>query len=57
VLVARQYLLRRAWGNQAAGKPERALPLFEETLKLMKAKVGPEQLSTLATMSSLASAY
>jgi len=42
------------WG---AGKLDLALPLFEETLKLMKAKLGPDHPTTLTSMNNLASAY
>ena len=42
---------------QAAGKPDLALPLFEETLELRKAKLGPEHPDTLASMNNLAVAY
>jgi hypothetical protein len=36
---------------------ELALPLFEETLKLHKAKLGPEHPDTLTSMNNLAAAY
>ena len=39
---------------QDAGKLDLALPLFEETLKLGKAKLGPEHPDTLASMNNLA---
>ena len=42
---------------RAAGKLDLALPLFEETLKLRKAMLGPEHPDTLATMNVLAVAY
>ena len=42
---------------QAAGKLDLALPLFEETLKLRKAKLGPEHPDTLTSMNNLAAAY
>jgi tetratricopeptide (TPR) repeat protein len=42
---------------QAAGKLNLALPLFEETLKLQKAKLGPDHPDTLTTMNNLALAY
>ena len=34
-----------------------ALPLFEETLKTARAKLGPEHNVTLVTMANLATAY
>jgi eukaryotic-like serine/threonine-protein kinase len=37
-----------------AGKRDLALPLFEETLKLSKAKLGPEHPDTLHSMNNLA---
>ena len=40
-----------------AGKLDLALPLFEETLKLQKAKLGPDHPDTLMSMSNLAVAY
>ncbi len=40
-----------------AGKLDLALPLFEETLKLQKSKLGPEHPDTLRAMNNLASAY
>jgi tetratricopeptide (TPR) repeat protein len=42
---------------QDAGKLDLALPLFEETLKLMKAKLGPDHPDTLTCMNQLAEAY
>ena len=42
---------------QAAGKLNLAVPLFEETLKLKKAKLGPDHPSTLLSMNNLAIAY
>jgi tetratricopeptide (TPR) repeat protein len=42
---------------QAAGKRDRALPLFEETLKLRKAKLGAEHPDTLTSMNNLAGLY
>ena len=36
-----------AGAYQAAGKLDLALPLFEETLKLRKAKLGPDHPDTL----------
>ncbi len=50
-------MLNLATAYQAAGKLDLALPLFEETLKLQKAKLGPDHPDTLTTMGSLASAY
>ena len=38
---------------RAAGKLDLALPLFEETLKLRKAKLGPDHPDTAGTMVSL----
>ena len=38
-----------AVGYQAAGKLDKALPLFEETLTLRKAKLGPDHPDTLIT--------
>jgi hypothetical protein len=40
---------------QLAGRLELALPLFEETLKLRKARLGPEHPDTLPTMNNRAS--
>ena len=42
---------------QDAGKLDLALPLFEETLKLRKAKLGPDHPDTLTSMNNLAGAY
>ena len=39
---------------QAAGKLDLALPLYEETLKLTKAKLGPDHPDTLTSMNNLA---
>ena len=36
-----------AMGYRDAGKLDQALPLFEETLKLRKAKLGPDDPDTL----------
>jgi tetratricopeptide (TPR) repeat protein len=47
--------LARAY--QKAGKPDLALPLLEETLKLNKAKFGDDHPDTLLTMNNLAGAY
>ena len=46
-----------ALGYQAAGKLDMALPLFEETLALMKAKLGPDHPDTLTSMNNLAMGY
>jgi tetratricopeptide (TPR) repeat protein len=43
-----------AWGYKTAGKLDLALPLYEETLKLRKAKLGPDHPDTLRTMNNLA---
>ena len=45
-----------AMGYQAAGKLDKALPLFEETLALMKSKLGPDHPDTLTSMNNLAGA-
>ena len=42
---------------QAAGKLDLALPLLEETLKLQKAKLGPDHPDTLTSLNNLAVAY
>jgi eukaryotic-like serine/threonine-protein kinase len=42
---------------QDVGKLDLALPLFEEALKLTKAKLGPEHPTTLNCMGNLAAAY
>ncbi|MFQ3650699.1 MAG: serine/threonine-protein kinase [Gemmataceae bacterium] len=39
------------------GANEQALPLLEETLKLTKAKLGPDHPNTLASMNNLAAGY
>jgi tetratricopeptide (TPR) repeat protein len=46
-----------ALGYQSGGKPDFALPLFEETLKLRKAKLGLDHPETLTSMNNLAMAY
>jgi tetratricopeptide (TPR) repeat protein len=46
-----------AVGYRAAGKLDQALPLIEETLRLTKAKLGPDHPQTLTSMNNLASAY
>ena len=43
-------------GYREAGKLDKALPLFEETLALMKAKLGPDHPDTLMSMNNLARA-
>ena len=40
-----------------AGQLEKALPLVEETLRLSKAKLGPEHPDTLRAMNNVASMY
>ncbi len=42
---------------EKAGKLDLAIPLDEETLKLRKAKIGPDHPDTLTTMNNLALAY
>ena len=44
-------------GYRDAGKLDQALPLFEETLKLTKAKLGPDHPDTLTSMNNLAAGY
>ena len=51
------YTHPQAQAYQSAGQLAEALPLFEQTLELMKAKLGPEHPSTLASMNNLALAY
>jgi hypothetical protein len=46
-----------ALGYRAAGKLNLALPLFEETLRLMEAKLGPDHPDTLISMHNLAEGY
>ena len=46
-----------AWAYRHAGKLDQALPLYEETLKLRKAKLGPDHPDTLGSMGNLAIAY
>ena len=46
-----------AWGYQAAGKLDLALPLYEETLKRRQAKLGPDHPGTLQSMNNLALGY
>ena len=43
-----------AKGYQAAGKLDKALPLYEETLALRKTKLGPDHPDTITSMSNLA---
>ncbi len=50
-------MINLALGYQAAGKLDLALPLLEETLKLRKAKFGPDHLETLNGMHNLAAGY
>ena len=45
-----------ALGYQAAGKLDKALPLYEETLTLRKSKLGPDHPDTLASMATWRSA-
>ncbi len=42
---------------EATGKLDLALPLFEESLRLKKAKLGPDHPDTLTSMNNLAAAY
>ena len=44
-------------GTGRPGKLDRALPLYEETLALRKAKLGPDHPDTLTSMSNLARRY
>jgi tetratricopeptide (TPR) repeat protein len=46
-----------AVGYQKAGKLDLALPLLEETLKLRRAKLGPDHPDTLTSMNNLAGGY
>jgi tetratricopeptide (TPR) repeat protein len=46
-----------ALGYQEAGKLGLALPLYEQTLKLRQAKLGPDHPDTLTSMNNLAVAY
>ena len=46
-----------ATGYLTAGKLDKALPLFEETLALQKAKLGPDHPDTLLSMNNLAGGY
>ena len=46
-----------ALAYEAAGKLDLALPLFTETLKIMKGKLGPEHPDTLTSMNNLALTY
>ena len=46
-----------AMAYRDAGRPTEALPLLEETLKLQKAKLGPDHPDTLDSMNNLAMAY
>jgi tetratricopeptide (TPR) repeat protein len=42
---------------EMTGKPELAVPLHEEVLRLRRAKVGPDHADALASMHNLAAAY
>ena len=44
-------------GYRDAGKLDKALPLFEETLALQKTKLGPDHPDTLTSMGNLALGY
>jgi tetratricopeptide (TPR) repeat protein len=46
-----------AVGYSATGKLALALPLLEETLRLLKARLGPDHPDTLMSMANLAMAY
>jgi hypothetical protein len=46
-----------ALGYKRAGRLDKALPLYRETLKLQKEKLGPDHPDTLTTMNNLASGY
>jgi tetratricopeptide (TPR) repeat protein len=46
-----------ALGYHSARKFDLALPLYEETLKLKKAKLGPDHPATLTSMGNLGKAY
>jgi tetratricopeptide (TPR) repeat protein len=46
-----------AGSYQAVGKLDQALPLYEETLALMKARLGPVHPDTLNSMTEMASGY
>ena len=46
-----------AWGYREAGKLDKALPLFEETLKRRKTKLGLDHPATLESMNALAVCY
>ncbi len=48
---------RREVRRARSGKLDLALPLFEDTLNLTKAELGPDHPRTLVSMSNLASAY
>ena len=45
------------WAYTQAGKLDLAIPIQEETLKLRKARIGPDHPDTLETMNNLAGAY
>ena len=46
-----------AMGYQEAGKLDLALPLFEETLTRIKAKLGPDHPNTVSIMNNVGTAY
>jgi len=50
-------MVNLASAYKSAGKLDRALPLWEETLALQKSHLGPDNPNTLAVMSNLAAAY
>ena len=50
-------MARLAWAYQEAGKLDLAVPLFEETLRLQRAKLGSDHPDTLLCMARLAWAY
>ena len=53
--MARKCVIAKAYHD--AGKLDLALPLFEETLKIQKAKLGPDHPDTVTIMNNLAQAY
>jgi tetratricopeptide (TPR) repeat protein len=46
-----------AGGYKNAGQFDKALPLYEQTVKLLKANLGPDHPATLSCRSNLAAAY
>ena len=50
-------MMNLATSYAAAGRTQEALQLREETLQLMKAKLGPEHVNTLMSMSNLGASY